>query len=168
MTVLERQTEAAVTWPAIPDAPADVDNAAVWQRIEDWIRHRWPSREVVWLVQGPGFFDYPLAEVDVTKHETWGNGQWRTVAIEESPIGMMLDDDLHRITATVGNETAPDAVLEAATRLAQYNHELACTPPATSYSLNAGGVSESVSYPMKARARALQLSGAADLLRRYR
>lgn len=163
---LERQPEA---WP-------EGHPAAVWQRIESYCAHRWTPREVIWLVQGDGDWRPPLAPAVITKVESW-EGEWLAVTPDASPFGHIpLRGDSHRVTATVGADNPPPpAVLEAARRLALYVAEneaegsfFDMPRSATSFDANLDGLSKSFGRPEGWLARALQNSGAADLLRPYR
>ena len=50
----------ALDYPAMPDGLSDaalsIEPAAVWQRIESWITHRYGERTVEWITRGPGVF----------------------------------------------------------------------------------------------------------------
>jgi len=77
---------------------------------------------------------------------------------------------MFRVTATVGSDDEPpEAVLEAFRRLAEYLADEPDRSAASSYSVNMGGaIEESYNRNPAWVARALELSGAADLLRPYR
>lgn len=146
-------------------------DAYLWQRIEAHTAHRWSPRTVVWVVEGPGEWSPPLAPAEVITVEVWRWGQWQTVTLEKAPMGYRLDGEgPYRITATVGADNEPPAaVLEAYQRLADYcDAEHFGAPGASSYSVNIGQTSESIRRHPAHMARALENSGAADLLRPYR
>lgn len=175
--ILQRQIEEQPdSWPPI-DSTSSVPESAIWQRIEQWIAWRWPERKVTWLVEGDGVFRPPLLPWKVTKVEVFA-GCWQdTEDYTESPIGLYLPYGLSRITADVGdNTTEPPAVMEAAARLMAYMQELAESPfgeasAVTNFSqatAKEGDLTLGFSRTMKAKAQALQLSGAADLLRPWR
>lgn len=144
----------------------------LWQRIEAWCAHRWTPRGVVWIVDGPGDWRPPLAPVVLLPAEVWQAGAYEPVTLEETPLGG-LRLPLHgpyRITGTAGADNpAPPAVQEAFERLKSYLDADPGTPPGvSSYSVNLGQISESIRRPATWQARALEMSGAADLLRAYR
>lgn len=75
----------------------------------------------------------------------------------------------YRFTATVGGGDVPAAVSEAFRRLAEYLADDPERSGASSYSVNMGGaIEESFNRNPAWIARALDLSGAADLLRPYK
>lgn len=144
----------------------------VWERIEQWVAHRWAARQVQWTVEGPGAFVASLAPADIILVEVWREG-WATVEPIEGPYGPILPGvGPYRITATVGAGNAlPAAVEEAARRLALYMEaEEEGKPGASSYSVAIGGGAVSENYRRNAAwmARAIHNSGAADLLRPWR
>ena len=192
----EVTTDQLILPPEMPidgEAPTDTlfargagDLSWAWQRIEAYCAHRWTPREVIWLVQGNGDWSPPLTPTTVTKVETWQRGEWQEVAIEPHPFGRItLNGDAHRITATVGEANpAPAAVVKAASRLVNYLVQQidAHDPDLWATSMSWVRVPEmkegeavpdhktNESYTRRADyiAKALQYSGAADLLRPYR
>lgn len=133
---------------------------------------------------GNGEWFPPIAPAVITKVETW-DGEWRPITPEASPFGRLcLWGDAHRITATVGADNPPPPmVLKAATRLVNYLAQSVDRDDpdlwATSMrwivdqlkAMEHGGDSrtqESYNRPADYIAKALQYSGAADLLRLYR
>lgn len=172
-----KQTEAAPE--AYPDAPDGLSTAAaaldpimVWQRIEAYTAWRWTERAVTWVIEGCGEWIAPLAPATITAIDEWRSDAWSSFAADASPIGgRNFPGGTFRVTATVGDDDAdvPAAVLEAFRRLAEY---MAADPGI------AGATSESISIPdVMAKeigrapawmARAIQNSGAGDLLRPYR
>lgn len=176
MVHLLSETEGTPT--AYPDAPADLSTEAaavsadmIWRRIETWVRYRWAARTVTWVVEGPGTWVPPLRPATVTASATWDNGAWTDSTLTEAPLGYDLDGATYRITATVGEEgDPPETVLEAFRRLAEYlagasGGATEATAETTAY----GDIcSTTVQRPPTWRARALQYSGAADLLREWR
>lgn len=204
MAELMREVEGVPeSWPVIPEAdlipitditgqPVNSDLAWVWQRIEAYSRERWTPREVVWLVQGCGQWEPPLAPVRLMQIESW-SGEWQASAAKASPWGHIgLSGDAHRITARVGeNNPAPPVVTKAAARLANYlaqqidgadpdlwatKMRWIVTPPDEAITVGEGTASitrghkteESYERAADYIAKALQYSGAADLLRPYR
>ena len=84
--------------------------------------------------------------------------------------GLVLPVGTYRITAAVGADNAvPAIVMQAFERLRDYiEAEAVGVPGASSYSINLGQISESYRRNPAFMARALEMSGAADLLRGYR
>lgn len=181
-------------WPDIPEADlipitdphgslVKSDLSWVWQRIEAYCRERWTPREVVWLVQGCGQWEPPLAPVRLMQVESW-SGEWLASAAKASPWGHIgLSGDAHRITALVGeNNPVPPVVMKAAGRLANYlaqqidgsDPDLWATKmrwivtPDVQEQVQPARTEESYERAADYIAKALQYSGAADLLRPYR
>lgn len=163
---------------AYPDAPAGLSTAAaaldpdmIWARIEGHIAHRWTARSVVWIVEGPGEWSPPLTPATVSTVEIWDGAAWIAATPDASWSGgydLTLEGP-YRITATVGGGTVPAAVNEAFRRLAEYLAEGADVPAgASSYSYQLGDLQETIQRNPAHMARAMQNSGAADLLRAYR
>ena len=177
MAVTLKETEGTpAAWPVVTAYPRaaqldpyepNVSNAAVWQRIEAWISTRWPAREVVYVVEGTGYWTARLRPFTVTKVEVWVDVGWIESAPHPDPFGdLHLGEDLpYRITGMAGDDsTPPDVVLEAWRRLHGYMVGNASAP------LD-GLATHSTETHEAARgygARAIQLSGAGDLLRPYR
>lgn len=174
MTVTLKQEEAVpATYPAAPGGlspvAAALDASAVWQRIESYTAHRWTSRDVVWTVEGEGDWTPPLVPAVLTVAETWETGGWVRTTLPEGPLGYCLPGDgPYRITATVGGGNVPAAVLEAFRRLAEYLADETDRAGLSQYSVKVGEIEESYDRSATWVARAMQLSGAADLLRPYR
>lgn len=169
-----RQTEAIPeTYPTVTAYPhrqewegeIAMDASIVWQRLESYIAHRWTPREVIWIVEGEGHWTPPLTPATVTASEVWENGAWSTVTLTAGPYGYDLTGDgPYRITATVGGGDLPEAVEEAFWRLHEYSLGIADQfKNEASYRT----MSDTEVTPNWA-AKALILSGAADLLRPYR
>ena len=151
-------------------AAAALDSAALWQRIETYIVWRWTPRAVIWTVQGGGDWEPPLTPVLLNDVYVWAGNNWSSFEPDFGPLGFILPDELCKVEATVGDdEDPPAAVLEAFRRLAEYMAaEAVGAPGASRYSVNIGEISESISRHPAHMARALDNSGAADLLRPYR
>lgn len=147
--------------------PADV----VWSRLEGWCAHRWGVREVVFLVEGCGPWEAPLRPATVALAERWTAGAWVAFDPVAAPVGMELPagEDPFRITATVGDATAPAAVLEAFRRLAEFMAQ-ASAEIAGGHGANTSGRDGDFGFarPTGWAAQALHLSGASDLLRPWR
>lgn len=174
MATTIRQVETVTTWPGAPgglsDAAAALDPNALWQRIEAYTAHRYTARAVAWIVEGAGDWTPPLAAATITTTEVWDSGEWVAATIAAGPYGLCLPSDgPYRIEATVGGGTAPAAVAEAYRRLAEYLADTDERAGVSSYSVSMGGaIQESYDRAPQWVARAMQLSGAADLLRSYR
>jgi len=169
--------------PVWPDAPESLSTRAaaikrevIWQRIESWIAYRFSDRTVTWIVEGPGAWSAPLAPVTVTGANQWDGSSWAAYTLPVGPLGYDLPAGHFKVVASVGGGDVPEAVEEAYRRLAEYSAEIGApfnamqdAPGASSYSTNIGGeLQESFTRPSAWAARALHLSGAADLLRPYR
>ena len=175
MAVTLKQTESAPD--AYPDAPeglstdaAAIDPALIWQRIESYVAWRGASRDVEWIVEGEGQWSPPLKPAIVTTTEGWSDDAWQAVELRPTALGgyCLPGCGPYRIAGTVGDDAAdvPALIMEAFRRLAEYFAALGFD--------DVGKRSESVpdiwqgEYDNRARARALQDSGAADLLRTFR
>ncbi|MGJ8628106.1 MAG: hypothetical protein ACSHXB_14195 [Sulfitobacter sp.] len=145
------------------DRPTDPDQ--IWQRIEAYTAHRFTPRAVVWIVEGEGDWEAPLTPATVSVVEYWDAGAWVTSTVVASPYGGLClpDDGPWRITASGGGGGLPAAVSEAFKRLHEYTRGInfEFRGEAAIY----GGETERV---RDWTGRAIQLSGAADLLRPYR
>lgn len=178
--LLEQQEALPSAYPPAPSglstAAAALDKDALWQRIEAWIAYRWTARGVIWIVNGPGHFEPLLMPATLTKAEVWRNDAWEEITLPASPLGglRMIGDGPYRFTADVGGGTVPAAVSEAYRRLAEYwashqsSGEYALPAGVRAFSHSVGDVSVSVRGDGNWTARAIEASGAADLLRPYR
>ena len=158
----------AVTTPV--HAPTEQFLASIWQRIEAYIRFRWAERSCIFIVEGPGEWASPLEPATVTATDLWNSSDaWETVTLRAAPFGGYdLASGIYQITATVGStDEPPAAVLEAFSRLAQYmNMHQGDSADAKASAIQDVG---SVEYwAPNIAARAMQYSGAGDLLRPYR
>jgi len=146
------------------DAPTN--EAQVWQRIEAYTAHRWTARSVVWTVEGCGAWEPPLTPATVTLVEVWEMGAWSLTTPIPSPYGSyeFAGDGPYRVTATVGGGDVPAAVQEAFRRLHEYTRGINDSFK-NETAMRQDGDTEMVT---NWTAKALQLSGAADLLRPYR
>lgn len=179
MAVAIKQREAApAAYPLVPvelsAAAAALDAAAIWQRIEAYIAVRWTEREVEWIVEGDGDWCPNLGPLEITAEEVWNGSAWEeATTVYASPYGgyRLTTCGPYRFTGIVGGGEVPlpAAVFEAFRRLAEYCAAVEDHPGTSSYSLNIGGaIQETIARAPTWRARAMQLSGAADLLRPYR
>jgi len=148
----------------------DPGSDQVWQRIESYIRTRYTTREVIWIIEGgeDEVWVPPLSPINSMIVEKWESGAWASVTLPEGPVGYCLTSDgTFRITAQVGGGSVPPAVEEAWKRLHEYSRGIAesVKTEAATFESNSDGGGRAVSAWA---AKALQLSGAADLLRPYR
>ena len=161
-----------------PDAPsglstaaAALDQAMIWQRIEAYIAHRWTEREVVWIIAADAGEELTPRLTPVNSHsaEIWDGSAWQAVTLLEGPEGLCIPSGgRYRITASVGAGDPPEAIREAFRRLHEYARGIAESWRAeTAVYRNDSGQSGSQA-PAGWAGKAIQLSGAADLLRSYR
>jgi hypothetical protein len=171
ITVLEQNEDLPDSYPVLRPAVADY----VWQRIESYIAWRSTERTVTWIVQGCGEFTVPLKPATMNTIEIWDHvaKAWGdiTANAEVSPRGYWLPGKgPYRFTATVGNDDEPPAaVCTAAQRLAAYLAANPGTPGATRRRDEVAGLGLTDTWLEPGwMARAMQNSGAGDLLRPYR
>ena len=143
-----------------------VDAATVWRRIEAWIGHRWASRPVSWVLEGPGEFEPRLQPFTLVSIEQWDDAAgWVEATAAPSALGYCLAEGRYRITGTAGDDsTPPETVQEAFRRLHEYASGIAQHRGARM----ADTVADDRTRPTAWAARAMNLSGAADLLRPWR
>jgi hypothetical protein len=154
------------SYPALPGS-FTVDLAAVWRRLEGWIRHRWNERTVTWIVAGPGAWEPRLQPATVDTAERWDGSAWQSVTLQAGPIGYELEAATYRVVCTVcSTDTPPEIVQEAGKRLAEYLDQAGGDPLQGHSSVTDGDYS--FDRPAGWAARAIHLSGAGDLLRAYR
>lgn len=177
MTDLLQEVEAIpASYPATPAGlstpAAALDADMIWARIEAYTRTRYTARAVVWTVEGYEGENWspPLSPVAFYTAEKWEDGAWVSVTLSDGPVGLCLPSDgVFKVTAQVGDGDPPAAVSEAFRRLAEYWADDTDRAGVSSYSVNMGGaIQESYQRNAAHAARALQNSGAADLLRPYR
>jgi hypothetical protein len=169
------------SYPATPSglsaAAAALDPAMIWQRIENYICHRFTARAVVWTVEGPGEWEPPLTPATVSAVDVWNGTAWAEAFPAASPLGGydLACAGPYRIAANAGGGTVPAAVRGAYKRLAEYSAEIGDNsmmtghPSHTSHSVQIGGdINENFDRPVTWAARAMINSGAGDLLRPYR
>jgi len=163
---------------AYPDAPetltdeaAALDPAMIWARIEAYTAYRYSVREVVWTLNGNGSdqFHPRLTPVVSSEAHIWTGDAWEAVTLANGPLGVCLPvDGTYRITAQVGAGDVPAPVSEAFRRLAEYMADDPGRVGTTSFTDKIGPLEESINRAPTWLARAMQYSGAADLLRNYR
>ncbi|WP_292527819.1 hypothetical protein [Methylocystis sp.] len=159
-------------WPEKPlhlsKAAKAIDRKFVWQRIEAYIAFRFSPRSIVWIAEGPGYWLPPLSPASISVFDIWANDAWEFItAPPGSPLGgFNLPCAAHyRFSGIVGAAPVPEIVDEAYARLAEY---LANVTPSNGVRREEVTDIGSVEYDMAAVARAMERSGAADLLRTYR
>lgn len=170
------------------DTPVEKVVTAAWQRVESYIAHRWNSRSVEYIVEGPGEWQPRLSPTTITTTEVWSGGEWDAVTLDPDPLGgYVLENETYRFTGTLGSENEPPrAVKEAVFRLVEYFLAIKETPPKERFMKSFGyesrpddplgglhnpGPDQGVNFERHNAQwipRALQYSGAADLLRPYR
>lgn len=158
-----------VAYPAITGLTGDA-LATAWQRIERYIVHRFAVRNVTWLVESSGGdWVAPLRPVISLTAGIWTGDGYTPVTLATAPGGWCIPCGRFEIEATVGAGPVPASVAAAVKRLADYMAAQSPMPAgARSYSATGGQLSEAITADPAAAARALQNSGAADLLRQYR
>ncbi|MEM6438548.1 MAG: hypothetical protein AAF763_02460 [Pseudomonadota bacterium] len=150
-----------------PNDPA-VEMAAVWRRIEAWVSWRGPARSAAFTLEGPGEWRPPLHPFALLQAFRWDATSriWMETTLPAAPLGYELDDGRWLVTGTAGNDDAPvpAEIYEAAQRLEEYMRGIA------NKNKDSFAYTELYQSRRAARyaARALELSGAADLLRPWR
>ncbi len=175
MIDLIKQFEAVpVTYPDAPTglstAASALDEDMIWARIEAFIAHRFSAREVVWTLQGNGGdqFHPRLTPVVSRVAHFWGD-QWEALTLLDGPLGVCLPfDGTYRITAQVGAGAVPAPVSEAFRRLAEYLAPGEEHPGASGFKVGLAPIDLEETRSAAWVAKAMQLSGAGDLLRPYR
>ena len=166
--ILSQQEGKPTSRPVLPGT-ANVTSDMLWDRLEPWLEYRWGERNVVWVIRGLGLWGPSLRPTTIDNAEVWcaWGRSWQPVELVPGPIGYEINGMTYRITATVGDTDAPpDIVLEAARRLAGYLDQ-AGADPAQGHTSGTDG-DYSFTRPAGWAARAIHLSGAADLLRTFR
>lgn len=166
------QDETVVAYPTTPSglsvAAAAIPPAVIWDRLYSYIAYRWGETHVSWRVQGCGEFRPRITPAVVHDVFYWSNSGWTLTTLKAGPLGVELSaDNIWKIDATAGGEVmaVPAAVARAYVLLAEYMAS-AQKNPAGVASLTSGQLS--LRFTRDHAARALQQSGAADLLRPYR
>lgn len=175
-----KQFEAVpAAYPAAPSglsvAAAALDADMIWARIEGYTAYRFTPREIVWtLIGNAGDQFHPrLTPVVSSVSHIWTGEAWEDVALLQGPLGLCLPSDgTYRITAQVGAGDVPAPVSEAFRRLAEYlggARGSTDEPGASRSSFKVGGTLDfEVERNPAWVAKAMQYSGAGDLLRPYR
>lgn len=146
---------------------AQINEELIWQRIEAYIAHRWTECEVIWIIVADAGEEWTPRLTPVNSHtaERWGGSAWQEVTLLEGPEGLCIPSGgRYRITASVGAGDPPEAVQEAFRRLHEYARGIA----ESWRNETAEYRSETSQAPAGWAGKAIQLAGAADLLRSYR
>ena len=157
------------SYPEVGGGIVSADAAVAWQRVERYIKVRFMPREIVWMVQGDTeqVWFPPVGPVTAIAGE-FADGAM-PFTLMPCGTGYRLPNALVKLTATVGAGPIPLSVTNAVSRLAHYCAADVPVPGGVrSYSLNVGDMSESMTLAPDRLAKAMQDSGAADLLRSYR
>jgi len=173
--LLKQVEEAPDDYPAAPaglsTAAAALDPDMIWARIETYIAHRYSERDVIWIIEGStgAMWSPPLTPMVSQMAEIWLDDAWHPITLIPAPIGLCLQGGgIYRVIAQVGAGYPPAPVLEAFRRLAEYLADDPGTAGASSTSVEIGPIKESLDRNPAWVARAMQNSGAGDLLRPYR
>ena len=171
LRIIEGEPAARPAVTGLSAAAAAIDASAVWSRLEGWCAHRWGVRSASFIADGCGAWESPLRPATITVTERWEAGEWVAATLAASPFGGFELDGAgpYRFAATVGDATAPAAVIEAFKRLAEYMAQSAGEVSAGTAALMSGSDGDfSFARPAGWAAQALHLSGASDLLRPWR
>ena len=176
MVDLLQQLEATpATYPDVPSGLSTeseaLDADALWASLAGHTSHRFTEREVVWTIEGREDDDWtpPLAPLVSQTAEKWESGAWVSVTLPSGPLGFCLPSDgVFKITAQVGAGPVPAPVSEAFRRLAEHLADDSDRAGVGEYSVRMGPVTETYKRSAAWTAKALQDSGAADMLRPYR
>ena len=141
---------------------------AVWQRIEAWTAHRWGARPCTFIVETGTrrAWRRPLHPFTVETTEAWVGEEWEPVTLAPDYAGGV---QVHRHPRR-GRRPARD-VVEAYRRLAGHFVAIKIHSPmlgSSRHEQSNGDRSLAVERAPTWTARAMQNSGAADLLRAYR
>jgi hypothetical protein len=161
----------------LSDAAARLDSSVLWARIEAYVAHRWTERDVSWIVQGPGEWVAPLTPVTIASVQQWtsANG-WEAVTLSPAPLGgfFLPATGPYLFAGIAGDDDVdvPAIVFDAYRRLAEYLAQPAPIGARAGVSNSTftigNGVTSSWRRDLSWMAKALQDSGAADLLRGFR
>lgn len=173
MALILKETESPpAEYPALPDDLTDTADQApgLWQRIEAYCRTRYTPRNVEWIVSGTGDWNPPLEPTTLTTLEIWQDNAWDRVEPYATPLGgyFLPAEGHYRIQGDIAGAEVPAAVWEAYRRLAGYLGDFLSHYSAPRFKLALGDIDFSFTQSETRKARALVLSGAADLLRPYK
>lgn len=168
-------TEAAVD--DFPDVTVSTEAApfltAAWARVEAYTVFRTTERDVEFIVESEGHSTWsaPLRPVEITTVERWTGSAWEAVTLSPSPTGgYVLNHGIYRFQGSAGDDAAdpPPLIAEAVRRLGEYMAAKPGKPGASSESVTAGSVTVSTTRSPSWMAKAIDNSGAGDLLRSFR
>lgn len=170
---LKRDESIPAAYPPVPSGlstkAAALDSDMIWARIEAYTAYRWTARAVVWTVDGGGDWTPDLTPATISAVEVWQDAAWVADTLTASPLGgYVLPIGTYRFTASVGSGTVPAPVDQAFKRLAEYMAEKPGMYGSSSRTFSIGQLQESYNRAPAWMARAMQNSGAGDLLRPYR
>ena len=101
--------------------------------------------------------------------EIWNGTAWEAATPGKGPLdGYELEDSKYRFIIDIGGGSVPEAVKEAYKRLSSYMAETGRKAGVSSYSADLGVLKIAYTQSPSWMAKAMQNSGAADLLRPYR
>ncbi|WPZ21622.1 hypothetical protein T7987_15880 [Sulfitobacter faviae] len=173
--LIKQFEEAPEAYPAAPSGlsarAAALDANMIWARIEAYTAWRFTEREVIWTLIGDGGdqFNPRLTPVVSREGHVWRQEAWVPVSLLDGPLGIILPcDGTYKIMAQVGGGDVPAGVSEAFRRLAEYLADDPGTAGASSTAVAIGPIREELERNPNWVARAMQHSGAGDLLRPYR
>lgn len=158
-------------WPeVVVSTAAEPYVTAAWVRIESYIAHRWAPRAVEFIAEGPGCWTPALTPFALETIERWDGASWAETEPALSPMGYELGDGTYRISGVAGDSDAdvPALAIEAVKRLAEFMATPPGRPGASSEAVTAGSVTISTTRSPSWMAKAIDNSGAADLLRNFR
>jgi hypothetical protein len=161
-------------YPAVPSDLSTVAMALnvdmIWARIESYTAHRFTEREVVWTLRADAGDEFhPRLTPVVSSVAHYWDEQWESITLRNGPMGICLPfDGTFKITAQVGAGDVPAPVSEAFRRLAEYLADDPGTAGASGTKVAIGPIQEELTRSPNWIARAMQQSGAGDLLRNYR
>ena len=149
---------------------------AVWKRIEAWVAYRWGARSCIFIVQSGTRRAWrpPLHPFTVETVEAWVGDAWEAVSLAPDFAGGVVLEyaDAYRFTGILGTDDTPPAdVVEAYRRLAEHFVAIRVHSPmlgSSKHEQHDGGRSIAIERAPTWTAKAMQNSGAADLLRNYR
>lgn len=159
--------------PELDDLTVD---PALWARLESYVCRRWTSRQAVWTVKSGGGAEFipHLLPVTISSTDLWDDVLyvWTAATCPPTPFGILLPScGTYRITAVIGSDTpVPPLVIEAYRRLHEYCADSERLSGASQHSLKIGegGIDEVIERAPTWLAKAIQNSGAGDLLRNFR
>ena len=177
--LIKQFVEAPAAYPAAPSGlsarAAALDADMIWARIEAYTAWRFTEREVTWTLIGDGGdqFNPRLTPVVSREGHVWRQEAWVPVDLLDGPLGIILPfDGTFKVTAQVGGGDVPAPVSEAFRRLAEYLEGARNSTNEPGASSVRTSIGDDLDFEVERNpnwmARAMQQSGAGDLLRPYR